>query len=369
MKLKNTPFIIKNLSIYTYSIGKGLLRETLKPSRKFIIQLVDFFRSTLVPSHTEQIIQRVFDKGINNKNLCFFSHFDADGKVADYVFFYLEYLKKNFGVDIVFTTTCQSLDGNSLNRLETICRSVILRENYSLDFGSSKLAWEIYQTDLKRHYDKLIITNDSSYGPFFPFHDKVNKVYREDEVQLIGCTDSWENAYHIQSYFMLFNRLCHQSRTFIDFWDNFRYFRNKYHLIERCEVGLSQQLIEAGADIQPLFPYSDVLRKLSQDRELNNRLKLLDRTITVNPTHHFWDHLLKDDFPFVKIELLRDNPAGLSLNKLELGLKRSEYPNNLFLDHLKQTVRRTKDKFVPNKYSNFFPIDARSYLDQSEKSS
>ena len=81
-----------------------------------------------------------------------FVHYDKDNLIDDYVYFYLKELQKVS--DYIVFVTVVKLSINDINKLNTICNDVILRENVGYDFMSYKVGLESfdYQT-----FDEVII--------------------------------------------------------------------------------------------------------------------------------------------------------------------------------------------------------------------
>jgi lipopolysaccharide biosynthesis protein len=57
----------------------------------------------------------------------------------------------------------------------------------------------------------------------------------------------------------------------------------------------------------------------------------------LNITHYYWKKLLLNGFPFIKIELLRDNPLNIDIrNWKEIISSVSNYPIEIIENHLKR---------------------------------
>ncbi len=61
-----------------------------------------------------------------------------------------------------------------------------------------------------------------------------------------------------------------------------------------------------------------------------------------NPTHYFWKELItKHRMPFLKVELLRDNPAGIDISGWEEVVKSC---SNYNVDLIKRHLARVKQE-------------------------
>ncbi|MBC7792500.1 MAG: hypothetical protein H7Z43_02230 [Clostridia bacterium] len=237
---------------------------------------------------------RIRTAGLTFMNICLFSHFDAVNYVARHVFKYVEALAAS-GFRIHFVTTCSNLPLPQRERLEEVCASFAMRANRGFDFGS-------WQYALRHHPDilmasEVLLANDSVYlvGDIAATIARA----RTFACDVVGLTDSTAHAWHLQSYFLLFKTArairellpTHLSSEFAEM--------SKRELIEAGEIGFGRRLVRGNYKAAAVFPFSS----FDRGRYLRPR----------NPTHFYWDRLLKNGFPFVKVELLRDNPAHIDI--------------------------------------------------------
>jgi rhamnosyltransferase len=164
-------------------------------------------------------------------------------------------------------------------------------------------------------------------------------------------TDNYEIAYHLQSYFLVFKKRVIDSTAFKAFWDSVQIEQRKTEVIKKYEVGLTQQLLATGFRACAYAPYSfssvEVLRAKANRalRQPRLGLKALNRTLRrkeladlarANPTHYFWRELITErKMPFMKVELLRDNPLGIDISDWEEVVSNNcKYDVNLIKRHL-----------------------------------
>jgi lipopolysaccharide biosynthesis protein len=113
-----------------------------------------------------------------------------------------------------------------------------------------------------------------------------------------GVTDCYQGNWHLQSYFLGLSGAVVRSGAFRDFFATDFAGLTKRELIDRGEIALSQALIGAGYEGAAYCPY--------------DALDGGKREFSRNPMHHYWDRLIAEArCPFLKIELLRDNPFGI----------------------------------------------------------
>ncbi|MSP89130.1 MAG: polysaccharide biosynthesis-like protein [Alphaproteobacteria bacterium] len=284
-----------------------------------------------------------------------FNHYDRQGVVHDFQRHYVRQLEAA-GFAIVFVSNAPRLAPATIDWLTPRCALILRRTNAGKDFGAYKDA--IQEIPELARLDRLLLANDSVYGPF---HDLAGIVDRMDgEIADVWCiTDSWEYRYHLQSYFLLFGRRALENPAFRQFWGSLRYVQNKNWLIFRYEIGLSRRLMSAGLRCRALFAYRDcanaVIEAVQGGRILDNEalssvqkkfiaamFGAINAGRPLNGTHFFWDYLIGAmGCPFVKRELLRDNPAGIPFltywPKVIQGA--SGYDTDMILRHLELTLR------------------------------
>ncbi len=258
-------------------------------------------------------------------SVALFTHFDRRGRLGDHVVAYVRALHES-GFSVVFVSNSGHLHQDSLELLQPFCRAIIVRRNVGYDFGAIREVLDLL--DLPRvETERLLIANDSVYGPLLPITDMMNRV-DFDVADVWGTTESWQYRYHLQSYFLLAGRRAMNSPAWQSFWRGVRQVSSKQWVVARYEVGLTQRLLKAGLRCQSLWPYLDLLRDvinaspaeaseasksdpIHQMRvQANQRLRsaVAQRT-ALNPTSDLWRQLLLAGFPFLKVELLRRNPT------------------------------------------------------------
>lgn len=257
---------------------------------------------------------RLFSE-ISSESVCVFAHYDKNGIIAPYVLYLLKEISREF--DIVFVSTAKNISDRELQKLNGICKVAIARKNQGYDFGS----WKFGIEHLKKNgiiVGELLIANDSVFGPVNPIENIVQE-WRQSGADFYGMTDSYEIKHHLQSYFMLFSRSVLESQAFDDFWENVGVVKDKSTLIFKYEIGLSRSLVAAGFEMGCL-----------------GNAKSLG---FLNNSHARWEDLVTDfGNPFVKIELLRDNPMEIDLSRFRAVISnQSDYDIGLIEEQLKRS--------------------------------
>jgi lipopolysaccharide biosynthesis protein len=225
-------------------------------------------------------------------DFCLFAHFDKDDRVDDYVLRYLKHIKElNF---LIVFVSASRLPLSEVARVRCDCFDVILRDNAGLDFGSWAQAFSKHASVID---GRLLLANDSVYGPVGNLSTALDRLTSRD-ADFYGLVESIEIAPHLQSWFLLFEPAVVRHPAFKEIWARPYRAMTKRQIITQGEVALSRDLIGAGFRYEALYMCSEA--------------GLFGRYFPINPMHFLWRQLLfEQGVPFLKVELLRDNPVEL----------------------------------------------------------
>ncbi|NIJ41448.1 lipopolysaccharide biosynthesis protein [Parvibaculum indicum] len=246
----------------------------------------------------------------NGKHVAFFAHYDKDGIVDEYVFRYIEALI-SCDIDVVFITASCSQD--DLARLRDICTHILFKNEAGRDFGSWYLAARYFDKEGLDGYDYVFFVNDSVYFPVNDPRPMVEAMTGRFDVW--GCVDTYDlNQYHIQSWFLAF--AADAWSTVIE-WFIERYERNiylsKWGQITEYELGLTAKAREFGLSVGAWCSIGEIRDDILSDSSLRSWRRAANNIGLVNPTHDFWDLLIRHyRCPALKLELIRDNPKKLT---------------------------------------------------------
>ena len=265
-------------------------------------------------------------------------HFDPDGQVDPHVLLAIDTFAAS-GIDVCVVTV--GLEAHGRAALEARCIAVLERDvNDDLrDFGAWALAAaELGEAFIER-YDRVILANDSAYFPAAEPAPFLNALH-EQSFDVWGASDSISGGrYHLQSFFIALNR--EGRRTLLPELAG-RVDRHpsptKLSLIQHFEIGLTQHALEHGLTVGAFRSVKDLARSSSSISSLlspadSRTLSPLLLTIT-NQTHHFWRSTLRSGLPFLKVELLRDNPLDVDLTGWEAELLGGSCSASMIRQHL-----------------------------------
>lgn len=291
-------------------------------------------------------------------------HFNPTGAVHDYVHNQLRELV-NCGFRITFVSSSPELAPDTVSDVKPMCSKIIWRHNIGYDFGG-------YCDGIKslgplNGVRQLVLMNDSVYGPLWPLQHLLGS-FDEERCDFWGVTDSWQHAYHLQSYFLCLYPKAFLHPAFAKFWRKFLYVADKQYVIRKGEIRLTQALVRSklraeafceywkvhayvkdsnnngeGAPAFAALPAAAASRTartpadtgLPVHEQLAGALKI---GTPMNPTHHFWNALMTHfRSPFLKRELLVTNPAQApNAWEWEKYVEEvSDYPVELIRNHLK----------------------------------
>lgn len=167
-------------------------------------------------------------------------------------------------------------------------RGILIRQNRGYDFGAWAAAIAALTPAITR-CDVVAIANDSVLGPSSRFAAMVLRAEAAPG-DLVGLTLSREITCHFQSFVLFFKSAALRSNVFEQFWGNVRSGDRRY-VIDHYELTLKAIFEASGIRTHALW-------SLETDG---------------NPTLSLWNLLLTGGFPYLKVELLRDNPHRAQL--------------------------------------------------------
>jgi len=226
---------------------------------------------------------------------CLFAHFNPNNGVCEHVYTFLDHLL-SLNIRIVFISNSPVREKDRLRLKNAGVYKIVERENKGNDFGAWQFA--IRNSLIPDDTEHLLLTNDSIFGPFWDLAPIIREM-SEQPVDFWGLTDSLQGEWHIQSYFVSLSKKVFTSTAFSKvFSGNFSGFQKK-EIIEKGEIFLTTELVRNGFSAAVRYPY----QQLDPD---------CMPTSAYNPTHHFFAELIVSHrFPFLKKELVLQNPENL----------------------------------------------------------
>ncbi len=255
-----------------------------------------------------------------------FCHYDRQGEIRPHVRRYVEAFRAE-GFSVVLVTNSGRLAAPDLAWATSHAARILVRRNIGYDFAAWRDALRRVRP-FGAGTECLLLANDSVYGPLQPLGRMLARMDFA-AADAWSPTESWQHAYHLQSYLLGFGPKALASAAFAGFWDGVRDVRSKWWVVRRYEVGLTQRLLGAGLRCAAIWPYDELVlaarRRLGRVRpegaaacdpfdaaeaEAAGRVvRAAARQVAMNPTSDLWRVLIEAEFPFIKRELLRENPT------------------------------------------------------------
>nr|WP_279543869.1 rhamnan synthesis F family protein [Leucobacter ruminantium] len=174
---------------------------------------------------------------------------------------------------------------------EAIRPTIMWRPNVGYDFGSWAVGIDQFPKLAGREH--VLLVNDSLVGPFGDI-DRMIDHFEHSTADVWAATCSEQVELHLQSFTLGFRRGVLRAYPLNRFWGSIREIGDKNLLIREYEIGLSRLIDREMLTAESFIPVGLVGRG------------------QINPAYDSWDVLLRNGFPFVKRELLReDQPAAL----------------------------------------------------------
>ncbi|WP_342659362.1 rhamnan synthesis F family protein (plasmid) [Sphingomonas sp. NY01] len=185
----------------------------------------------------------------------------------------------------------------------SFCSGVLVRENKGYDFAAWATAIRLIP-DINR-VGVLVMANDSVFGPLSGFTNFLGRMI-ESPADLVGAIGSRQNRPHTQSFLLMFKPKALLSSAFGQFWHGIRNGDREWAIVN-YELKLKKHFMDHGLSVEEIFTTPSYLS--------NN----------TNPSLLLWKELVEQGFPFVKVQLLRDNPLQEDLTGWQEFLDRHEY--------------------------------------------
>jgi lipopolysaccharide biosynthesis protein len=229
----------------------------------------------------------------SKRAVCLFAHFAPHARLSASVLHYLVQLVR-CGLSVhVALSGMQRLADEDQDILDEIGVAAYPRPNLGLDFG----AWQhLVRIGCASDADTILLANDSVFGPVRDLAPIFTSMQAQ-AYDVWGMIESHEVAWHLQSWFICLTATSMARPAIARVFELPFPQMSKAEIILHGEIGLGTAILAEG---------------LSWGACLSDRRRGLRRLVAVNPMHVDWISVLRcGRVPFVKVELLRDNPARI----------------------------------------------------------
>lgn len=235
-----------------------------------------------------------------DKEVCLFVSYSPIALVKPHVRHHIKALRSaNIAVALVINVDDVNADLMQLDVADLGLSGLYIRPNVGFDFG----AWsQLYaMLDERLDLDRLYIANDSMIGPLSSqmFKGMVEKIH-ESSADLIGLLGNPTPQFHLQSFFLVFNRSILADERFQTYFKTLWCLPTKDMVIDFYEVRLTQLIQGWGFVSAPLY-------------EVKTAAYQKTNLVIFN-----LDELLKLDFPYVKTSMAREREGANVLKQYPL---------------------------------------------------
>jgi len=244
--------------------------------------------------------------------VCLFACYSSNGRIWDHTKEYCRRLRGH-GLKVILVVATDRSDLGIEDPGHDVCDSLIVRENAGFDFAS--WAFVLRGNPVLWSASSLFFANDSVYGPFGDFRSTLDLIENSNH-HYTALIKSYELQPHFQSFFFAITGDGLKNPEVHRFWQDVKILETKREIIAAYELAMLSRFSRAGLQCQPLFD----AKRWGED---------------FNPTLCRWRELIESGFPFIKIELLRDNPGGVDLTGWDCLLRSKGYDLELIHKHLR----------------------------------
>lgn len=228
-----------------------------------------------------------------SEDVCLFAHFDPQAIIAPHVSHYLRQLSQcGLKIHMAFSGH-DHVPEDVQSFCDQLNIKVYPRPNKGLDFG----AWQyLIEQGCIENARTITFANDSVFGPFYPL-PPLFKAMQDLNRDVWGMVETRERTWHLQSWFICIKREAFLLPAFQRVFALPFTSMNKKEIILHGELGL-------GVAIQS--------SQLSWASCWYSQRRGIRKFIPMNPMQIDWLSVIKSHYvPFMKVELLRDNPLRI----------------------------------------------------------
>jgi hypothetical protein len=278
------------------------------------------------------------------KKLCLVSHFSHNNKIDDYVVYMIQELYRQ-KYDIAFISTSKHLNAVEIHKISKYLKLFILKKNSGYDFVSWKTA--LSKIENYKKYEQIIHMNDSIFFPLYPLKRMFDTMKRE-KVNFWGLSDSYYLAYHIQSFFWVFDKKIIKSNFYKIFWNNCTDLKDKGLIIKRYEIAFTSLVLKQK------YRVSSYIKIKNLYSVIQNQYKNLLPMEAYTAYYTFWDISISEcNSMYLKKNILLENNfthnIGTSVYKDVINLK-TKYDSNLIACYIKENNVKKDDSYEEFNY-------------------
>ena len=228
----------------------------------------------------------------NIRNALVIAHYNKAGHIRQDTLNALPVLHRHFQKIILVST---HFNHEAEQRIPAFV-DVRKRDNVGYDFYSYREGIQALAASGDDWQVTLMNTSFVIVEPDKLCHHYIEQGINRETFDVCGLVKSFEIVEHLQSFLLTFSNRLMRNTGFLQWWDSMQALNARHEVIHAYELGLSQYLSKAG------YPLKAAITNQSDAR-------------VTNPSHANYEELL-EKFGILKIELIRDNPFNINLNRI-----------------------------------------------------
>lgn len=235
---------------------------------------------------------------MDGRPVCLFATYSPDGRIWPHVAHYCRDLRAS-GCRLVMIVATDRPDLRCYDPGPGSADALLVVENFGYDFSAWARTLRLWPDLLSA--PALWFANDSVYHSPTTLPTMLERMKRSP-ADVVALTESTAFRRHFQSYFFVLRQAALGNPAVRAFFSEIRALGDKQKVIEACEVPLPSLLATARLQVEVLFPLGE------------------DDPRAANPTLAAWQELLRNGMPFVKVQLLRENPMQVDIRRWRTDL-------------------------------------------------
>lgn len=301
-----------------------------------------------------------------SKNLAIYVHHDSKGEVGEYIIYCIQELKKIIN-EILFVVNGH-IQLQYKTTLENLGVTVLQRENVGFDWSGWKFGIEHVGYEKLMEYDNLLLTNNTYYGPIYPFEEMWNEmsaracdfwgINKHPNIKYGNLEGQRVFFYeHIQSYWVVFKNKILSSYSFENYWKSLGIHKKWTDMVVKGEFELTRYFSKLG-----------FIDDCYMDFEKYSKL------VNSNPTFLTDLQVLEDRCPIIKRKYLFDFIEHIYHYKINDGARRLlNYVNNNTSYNVdliyKDLIAKVPNSVLNRALENNFILSTKYSKDDGYKSS
>lgn len=252
-----------------------------------------------------------------NTRLAIFVHWSESDRISNHDQNMIHCLASEF--DQVFVV-CNRNGRSNKNRPQLSNTNdnvqIIERKNEGYDFGGYRAGMLLIR-EFSDSLSEVLLINNSNFLLKSSLSELMQDV-RVSEFDVTSITNSSEETFHLQSYFLHFKQRTLRDSGLWEWFSKLETNSNKRATVTSLEIPFSTEMNVLGFTCGAIWDSQQVMNFLfsSAASNLLNEFRRETKWIfsiqtflnnqSLNPTHYMWPHLLELGCPFIKKDLLRE---------------------------------------------------------------